>query len=99
MLGFVIWNAETSLFTKQVKEGFFFTWLHSITIYQIVYRKITYYKHPLFPESRHRRYFTFGREVKIRSGAILSLGVVGSFNPPVVADRERRSICDLVLQC
>ena len=47
-------------------------------IYLIVYKKIEYYKQQLFPMPRGWRYFTFGREVKIRRCAILSLRVVGS---------------------
>ena len=42
-------------------------------IYLIVYKKIAYYKQQLLPTPRGWRYFTFGREVKIRRGVILRL--------------------------
>ena len=47
--------------------------LHSSMIYLIVYKKIAYYKQQLLPTPRGWRYFTFGREVKIRRGVILRL--------------------------
>ena len=61
---------------KRMKGGFFFPWLHSSMIYLIVYKKIAYYIQQLLPTPRGWPYFTFGREVKIRRGVILSLGVV-----------------------
>ena len=62
---------------KRMKGGFFFPWLHSSMIYLTVYKKIAYYIQQLLPTPRGWRYFTFGREVKIRKGVILRLrGVV-----------------------
>lgn len=63
---------------KRMNGECFFPWRHFSTLYLIVYKKIAYYKQQLLPTPRGWRYFTFGREVKIRKCAILSLGVVGS---------------------